>query len=132
MKLNKNLKTIAMSLGIGLTLLAGANVYAATKTGTLTYKDLEARYKLDVDWNWFDNDNAVAETKFVNPKSGYKVAVRLEMWKNGKMQGYKYQEDKKWAQVTYSWTGVDVYQSRHSINDVSTNKELVVRSLRDD
>lgn len=121
-----------MSLGIGLTLLAGANVYAATKTGTLTYKDLEARYKLNVDWNWFDNDNAVAETKFVNPKSGYKVAVRLEMWKNGKMQGYKYQEDKKWAQVTYSWTGVDVYQSRHSINDVSTNKELVVRSLRDD
>lgn len=131
-ELKMKTKTAPASLGLCTALLSGAHVYAEVQSGILEYKGLQANYKLDVDWNLFDNDNAVADTKFVNPKSGYKVAVRLEMWKNNKMQGYKYQEDKEWAQATYSWTGVDVYQSRHSINDTATNKELVVRSLRDD
>ncbi|GAA4721368.1 hypothetical protein [Brevibacillus fulvus] len=123
-------------LGIAATialLTTAHSAYAERQTDTIEYKDLEADVMLDVDWNVFDDDEAEAETDFVNPNGENYVAVRLEMWEDeDEMSDYKYDRDKSLAECRYTWDGAEIFMSRHSIDSSDRSKELVVRTFNDD
>ena len=121
-----------------LALSAGTiTAYASTQSTTLNYNGSSATAKLDVDFGWVllgHSDDADATTTFTtSSNSGRRVAVRLERWDTASaMSDYKYQSDSWAAECTYSWSNVDNYQSRHSIDNSTNTVEYVVRAFTDE
>ncbi|MCT4662070.1 MAG: hypothetical protein N4A40_09440 [Tissierellales bacterium] len=126
------MKKIGSIFMVGV-LLISSGVALATKSTTLEYKDCSAKAELDCDFNlsWFGDDEGEAET-MEKTDTDYSVAARIERWDSKTEMGdYKYDGDKSWAQVKYTWSDVYCYQSRHSIDDKNHTKEYVVKSYKD-
>ena len=125
-------KKLAVLLMMSTLILGSVSAYAGTKTAYLRADHGDATGSLTCNFKTklFGSDSATASTKMGRNDGNYRVAVRLEGWDPKNMLGYKYASSSTTASVSLSYSDVDNFRSRHSIDNDNNSAEYEVEVLK--